>query len=98
MMLEQKKSDFDSAEETLLKAVEGLEVKLSQKSGHIIELVLSFFTALSLYSVANDFYSIMITDGSVKPMNLFSVRTILIFLATGIVLGFFYLLRKARKA
>ncbi|MEI6457006.1 MAG: hypothetical protein WCO93_12010, partial [bacterium] len=73
MMLEQKKSDFDSAEETLLKAVEGLEVKQSQKSGRIIELVLSFFTALSLYSVANDFYSIMITDGSVKPMNLFSV-------------------------
>jgi hypothetical protein len=98
MMLEQKKSDFDSAEETLIKAVEGLEVKQSQKSGRIIELVLSFFTALSLYSVANDFYSIMITDGSVKPMNLFSVRTILIFLATGIVLGFFYLLRKARKS
>jgi hypothetical protein len=58
---------------------------------------MSFFTALSLYSVANDFYSIMITDGSVKPINLFSVRTMLIFLATGIVLGFFYLLRKARR-
>jgi hypothetical protein len=98
MMLEQKKADFDSSEETLIKAVEGLEVKQSQKSGRIIELVLSFFTALSLYSVANDFYSIMITDGSVKPINLFSARTILIFLATGIVVGFFYLLRKARKS
>jgi hypothetical protein len=97
MMLEQKKADFDSSEATLIKAVEGLEVKQSQKSGRIIELVLSFFTALSLYSVANDFYSIMITDGSVKPINLFSVRTMLIFLATGIVIGFFYLLRKARK-
>jgi len=98
MMLEQKKSDFDSSEETLIKAVEGIEIKQTQKSGRIIELVLSFFTALSLYSVANDFYSIMITDGSVKPMNLFSVRTILIFVATGVVLGFFYLLRKARKS
>lgn len=98
MMLETKKADFDSSEGTLIKAVEGLEVKQSQKSGRIIELVLSFFTALSLYSVANDFYSIMITDGSVKPINLLSARTILIFLATGIVLGFFYLLRKARKS
>jgi hypothetical protein len=98
MMLEQKKSDFDSSEDTLIKAVEGIEVKQSQKSGRIIELVLSFFTALSLYSVANDFYSIMITDGSVKPINLFSARTVLIFLATGIVLGFFYLLRKARRS
>jgi hypothetical protein len=98
MMLEQKKTDFDSSEATLIKAVEGLEVQQSQKSGRIIELVLSFFTALSLYSVANDFYSIMITDGSIKPINLFSARTILIFLATGVVLGFFYLLRKARKS
>jgi hypothetical protein len=97
MMLDQKKADFDTAEETLMKAVEGLEVKQAQKSGRVIELVLSFFTALSLYSVANDFYSIMITDGTVKPMNLFSVRTLLILAATAIVLGFFYILRRARK-
>jgi len=96
-MLEGKKTDFDSSEGTLLKAVEGIDVQESQKSGRAIELVLSFFTALSLYSIATDIYTIITTDSDVKPIHPLSIRTILIFLATGVVVGFFYLLRKQRK-
>jgi len=96
-MLENKKTDFDSAEATLLKAVEGIEVKESQRSGHVVELVLSFFAALSLYSIATDIYTMITTDSEIKPIHLFSLRTILIFIATGIVIGFFYLLRKQRN-
>jgi hypothetical protein len=97
-MLEGKKADFDAAEETLIRAVEGIDVKESQKSGRIIELVLSFFTALSLYSVATDIYTIITTESDVKPIHLLSLRTMLIFLATGVVIGFFYLLRKTRNS
>jgi hypothetical protein len=96
-MLEAKKTDFDSSEATLLKAVEGIDVQESQKSGRAIELVLSFFTALSLYSIATDIYTIITTDSDIKPIHPLSIRTILIFLATGVVVGFFYLLRKQRK-
>jgi hypothetical protein len=59
--------------------------------------VLSFFTALSLYSIATDIYTIITTDSDIKPIHPLSIRTILIFLATGVVVGFFYLLRKQRK-
>lgn len=97
LKLDDEKVDFDSSETTLIKAVEGVDVKENKKSGRTIEMVLSFFTALSLYSVATDFYTIITTENPVKPIQALSLRTMLIFVATAVVITFFYMLRKERK-
>jgi hypothetical protein len=97
LKLDDDKNDYDSSETILKNAVEGVEVKENQKSGRTIEMVLSFFTALSLYSVTTDLYTIITTENTVAPIHPLSLRTILIFLATVIVLLFFYMLRRERR-
>jgi hypothetical protein len=92
-----EKADYDSAEAILKNAVEGVEVNESQKSGRTIEMVLSFFTALSLYSVTTDIYTIITTESTVAPIHPLSIRTFLILFATITVLLFFLFLRRERK-
>jgi|GEM_PF-1323972 len=97
LKVEEKIADFNSSESILLKAIEGVDVKESQKSGHIIELALSIFTALSLYSICNDFYTIITTENPVIPIHWFSLRTVLIIISTVTMIGFLWLLRRKSR-
>lgn len=96
--LDRKFDIFKNAEESLRFAIEGIEAGYTQKSNRIIQFILSIFTALTIYSVVNDVFSIVNEKtGSINNLNIFSSNSYLLFSITVIIIVILIIFKNLTK-
>jgi hypothetical protein len=86
---------FKNAEEALKFAIEGIEASKAEEANKTIQLLLAFFTALTLYSVTTDIYSFLTGhELDFTRYHLFSLKTIILLSVTGLVCAFMAYLKR----
>jgi len=95
--IESKYSLLKDAEQTLTFAIEGIEVSRTQQSERVMQFILALFTALTLYSVITDVYSLITSDVQKVPFSMNSMQSIIFLLETIIILAFIVFFRRISK-
>lgn len=85
------------AENSLTFAIEGIEVTRTQQSERIMQFILALFTALTLYSVITDVYSLITNDEASISLSFYSPQTIIFVLETMVILSFIFFFRKISR-
>ncbi len=94
-MIQQKFSMYQTALGHLDYALVGKDTEINQKSNRLIQLILSFFSLLTIYSVVTDIY-MLVTDQENRGLNNFT--SIILGVVTLILLIIiFYLVRQNKK-
>ncbi|MBK7212100.1 MAG: hypothetical protein IPH88_02140 [Bacteroidales bacterium] len=88
---------FKDAEQSLTFAIEGMEVSRTQQSERVMQFILALFTALTLYSVITDVYSLITSNVDSVPFSLHSMQSIIFILETLVILFFILFFRKISK-
>lgn len=88
---------FKDAEQSLTFAIEGMEVSRTQQSERVMQFILALFTALTLYSVITDVYSLITSNVESVPFSLHSMQSIIFILETLVILFFILFFRKISK-
>lgn len=95
-MIQQKFAMYETALNHLDYALVGKDTEVNQKSNRLIQLILSFFSLLTIYSVITDIY-MLITDQENRGLNNFT--SIILGVVTLILLIIiFYLIRHDKKS
>ncbi len=95
-MIQQKFSMYQTALGHLDYALVGKDTEINQKSNRLIQLILSFFSLLTIYSVVTDIY-MLVTDQENRGLNNFT--SIILGVVTLILLIIiFYLIRHDKKS
>jgi hypothetical protein len=88
---------FKDAEKSLSFAIEGIEVSRSQQSERIMQFILALFTALTLYSVITDVFSLITSNVDRVPFSMTSLQTIIFMLETAVIVAFIVFFRRISK-
>jgi len=75
---------FKSSEQALLREAEGIENQQGIKNGNKVRILVAAFTSLSVYSIANDIYSIATNNAHIQPLDIYNetFRSFLVFAST----------------
>ncbi len=74
---------FLKGQQALKYAIDGVDTRVQTRSSHMVEIILSILTAMSVYSVANDIYALITTGEEVISFHF--VSTLLFAAATLVV-------------
>jgi hypothetical protein len=85
------------AEQSLTFAIEGIEVTRTQQSARIMQFILALFTALTLYSVITDVYSLITSDRQQVSVSMYSLQSIIFMLETVVIVAFVLFFRKISR-
>lgn len=86
--LEQRKHSFIKSQSMLKYAINGIESSKQQYISRLTGIILAFLTALSVYSVFSDIYSLITTNSETLHFN--SISTLMLTLATVIMVIVLY--------
>lgn len=86
---EQRKSSFVNSQEMLKYAINGMESKKQQYISRLTGIILAFLTALSVYSVFCDIYTLITSNEETVHFN--NISTLMLSAATVIMLAVLYL-------
>ena len=92
---EQRKSSFVNSQEMLKYAINGMESKKQQYISRLTGVILAFLTALSVYSVFTDIYTLITSNDESIHFN--SVSTLMLSTATVIMVAVLYLTTRKEK-
>lgn len=82
------------AEASLTFAIEGIEVSRTQKSERIMQFILALFTALTLYSVITDVFSLITSNVDSVPFSMTSLQSIIFLMETTVIIFFIVFFRR----
>lgn len=92
---EQRKASFVNSQEMLKYAINGMESKKQQYISHLTGVILAFLTALSVYSVFSDIYTLITSNE--KTIHFNNISTLMLSTATVIMIAVLYLTTRKEK-
>ena len=85
------------AEASLTFAIEGVEAATSHRSERVMQFILSIFTALTLYSVTTDIYSLVTSDVKEIPFTTHSLQAGIFLAETTVVVAMAWLFKRMNR-